>query len=245
MRPNREWGGVYFDPSEQGYVWRHPFPDDVQNDLVSTDNPKGSTTNSDLEHTGLLAQVSLMGVSHDIRYATISNGSDNIAAVSRVRKGAVTSEGPSAHLCNYACMHQRQHRYYHHAYYVPGPANVMADDASRLQHLTDEEFLSHFNQVYPQSKPWKLLHLPKETASSLILALRSKSPPLPTLPSAEKLPAKSLASGATSANNSMSPLPSMACSPNKSLGTSWSSECAIAKEAKRVNLSNIRQWATP
>ncbi len=32
-------GGVYFDPSEQGYVWRHPFLDDVQADLVTTDHP--------------------------------------------------------------------------------------------------------------------------------------------------------------------------------------------------------------
>ena len=238
-------GGVYFDPDEQGYVWRYPFPQDVQRDLVSTDNPKGSTTNSDLEHTGLLAQVSLMGVTHDIRYATISNGSDNIAAVSRVRKGAVTSEGPSAHLCNYACMHQRQNRYYHHAYYVPGPANVMADDASRLQQLTDEEFLSHFNQVYPQPKPWKLLHLPNDTASSLISALRSKSPPLPTLPSAARPAIRSLASGAPSARSSTSPLPSMACNPSKNSATSWSSDSATAKEAKRVTLSDIRQYATP
>lgn len=238
-------GGVYFDPSEQGYVWRYPFPHDVQKDLVSTDNPSGRTTNSDLEHTGLLAQVSLMGVTHDIRYATVSNGSDNVAAVSRVRKGAVTSDGPSAHLCNYACMHQRQNRYYHHAYYVPGPANVMSDDASRLQHLTDEEFLSHFEQAYPQSKPWKLLHLPNDIASKLISALRSKSPPLPTLPSDERPPTKSLESGATSANNSESPLPSMACRPSKSSATSSSLDSAIAKEAKRVKLSDIRQYATP
>jgi len=41
----------------------------------------------------------------------------------------------------------------------------MADDASRLQHLTDSSFLSHFAQTYPQPTPWRLLLLPSETAS--------------------------------------------------------------------------------
>ena len=92
----------------------------------------------------------------------------NTPAISRTNKGAVTSDGAPAHLCNYACFHQRRHRYCHKAFYIPGPANVMADDASRLQHLSDDAFLAHFEQAYPQSAPWKLLHLPTEHASELI-----------------------------------------------------------------------------
>ncbi len=121
-------GGVYFDATGQPCVWRHPFPDDVQRDLVSQANPTGRVTNSDLEHAGLLAQVDVMTHHHDVTYATIANGSDNTPAVSRVSKGAVTSRGPAAHLCNFACMHQRQHRYCHEAFFLPGTANVMADD---------------------------------------------------------------------------------------------------------------------
>ena len=84
-------GGVYFDHTGQGYLWRHPFSPDVQARLVSADNPNGSVMNSDLKHAGPLGQTSLMAQTHDIRYATIANGSDNTPAVSRVRKGAVTT----------------------------------------------------------------------------------------------------------------------------------------------------------
>ena len=47
-------GGVYFDHLGKSYLWRLPFPPDIQANLVSTDNPNGMLTNSDLEHTGLL-----------------------------------------------------------------------------------------------------------------------------------------------------------------------------------------------
>ena len=49
----------------------------------------------------------------------------------------------------------------------------MADDASRLQHLTDVAFLALFQQKYPQPTPWKMLTLPPEVVSKLISALAS------------------------------------------------------------------------
>ena len=62
----------------------------------------------------------------------------------------MTSAGAAAYLCNWACQHLRAHRYHHLAFYLPGEVNIMADDASRLQHLTDSLFLTHFEQQYPQ-----------------------------------------------------------------------------------------------
>jgi hypothetical protein len=121
---------------------------------VSKANPSGRITNSNLNQAGLLSQVSIISQNHDVAYATIADGSDNTPAVARITKGAVTSDGPAAHLCNYACAHQRQHRYCHVPHFLPGDANVMADDASRLQHLTNSAFLAHFQQVYLQPKPW-------------------------------------------------------------------------------------------
>ena len=202
-------GGAFFDHTEQGYVWRFPFPEDIQRDLISFSNPRGSVTNSDLEQAGQLGQLDVIARHGDVTYATLSNGSDNTPAVSRMNKGAVSSDGPAAHLCNYACMHQRQHRYCHHSFFIPGSANGMADDASRLQHLSDTAFLAHFQQKYPQPKPWKLLHLHSETASRLMLALRSKSPAEPQLPSTAGLTTRSSASGLTSATSMASPLPSI------------------------------------
>ena len=50
-------GGVYFDETDQGWVWRWPFPLEVQARLVSSDNPSGDVTNSDLEQAGMQAQT--------------------------------------------------------------------------------------------------------------------------------------------------------------------------------------------
>ena len=57
-------GGIYFDANGTGHVWQHPFPDDVQADVVSSDNPTGRITNSDLEQAALFAQLDMMSCSH-------------------------------------------------------------------------------------------------------------------------------------------------------------------------------------
>jgi hypothetical protein len=48
----------------------------------------------------------------------------------------------------------------------------MADDASRLWHLTNAQLLSHFEQTYPQSQPWQLRILPPPMLSALTSALQ-------------------------------------------------------------------------
>ena len=239
-------GGIYYDSSGQPYVWRCPFPEDVQNTLVSVDNPSGRITNSDLEHAALLAQVGLIASRDDVRFHTIGNLSDNTPAVSRVTKGAVSSDQAAAHLCNFACMHQRQHKYCHVACFLPGDENVMADDASRLQHLTDTAFLSHFEQVYPQELPWKLLHLPSELSSKLISLLRSKSPPCPRLERPKRPETSSSPCGKTSAIDTTVPLPSiLSLTPKPRSCSSWSSGCSTATPVKKVNLYELRQSWKP
>jgi hypothetical protein len=170
-------GGVYFDASGQGYVWRYPFPKDIQSQLVSKAIPSGRVTNSNLEQAGLLAQVAVISHYQDVACATIVNRSDNTPAVSPITKGAVTSDGPAAQLCNYACAHQHQHCYCHVPHFLPGDASVVANDASRLQHLTNSAFLAHFQQEYPQPEPWRLLRLPKQKrfAADLHTALGTAS----------------------------------------------------------------------
>ena len=239
-------GGVYFDSEGHCYLWRQPFTPEIQSRLVSVDNPTGDVTNSDLEHAGLLGQVSLMSTTHDIRYATVVNGCDNTPAVSRTSRGAVTSEGAGAYLCNYACAHQRQHRYCHVSFYFPGDANVMADDASRLQHLTDSQFLAHFEQHYPQPQPWKLLHLPSPTRSWILSALASTKPALP-IPPSEFAPSKALSpTGMPSARASGSTHSSM-MSPTwtPSSRISWSTHYNIASRGAPTTLSELTQWLTP
>jgi hypothetical protein len=139
-------GGVYYDHTGTPHVWRQLFPEDIQQNLVSYENPKGTITNSDLEQAGQLAQVSLIAERASVSYCTIGSGCDNTPAVSRMNKGAVTFDGVAAQLCNYSCRHQQEHRYCHFSFYLPGDRNGMSDDASRLQHLTDTKFLAHLNR---------------------------------------------------------------------------------------------------
>ena len=76
-------------------------------------------------------------------------------------------------------MHQRTHRYQQRNFFIPGEANGMADDCSRLWHLDDQELLDYFESTYPQSKPWRLCHLDAETAAAIHAALLCRRCPLP------------------------------------------------------------------
>ena len=71
---------------------------------------------------------------------------------------------------------RRQHI---HAYVgcVPGEDNNMADAASRITHLPDRKFLSHFCTHFPQSKPWRLLPLLSVCRRDLTTMLHNKQSP--------------------------------------------------------------------
>ena len=239
-------GGVYFDPQGRAIVWRCPFPPDIQAKLVSVDNPSGTLTNSDLEQAALLAQISLQSSTHDTTYATVLNFCDNTPAISRETKGAISSDGLGADLCNYSCLLQRQERYCHLVQYLPGPDNVMGDDASRMQDISDLAFHAHFQQAYPQSQPWELHHLPDAVSSHLISLLRSRLPTLAPPPRLGKPLTPTSDSGPSSAPSSARIHPSV-ISPTKrhASATSSSSASDTAKPAKPASLSALIQWIRP
>ena len=81
-------------------------------------------------------------------------------------------------------MHQRVFRYQQRTFYLPGEANSMADDCSRLWHLSDDELVSYFDAHYPQPRPWRLCHLNAATASAIHSALRCERQPLPEVAAA-------------------------------------------------------------
>lgn len=238
-------GGVYFDSMGNSYVWRLPYPQDVRDSLISVDNPNGVHTNSDGEHAAICMQAALMATTHDIRYATIATGTDNTPALSRLTKGAVSSEGPAALLCAFQCEHQRTHRYCHTGFFINGVSNVMADDASRLQSLTDTAFLAHFNQSYAQERSWVLLHPPEHVASNLISALRSSSPEGPLPPSTGNPLPPSSTNGQSSVSSTAPNHPCVALPATSSSTSSSCSSCATESTVKPVNLSGLIQWPKP
>ena len=116
-------------------LWRSKFSEDVASQLVSWSNPDGSVVNnSELELAGVIGQ-------NDILVNCTKTGTNNTAAHSWATKGAVSSTGPSSYFIRLKSMHQRAHCYQLRTFYIPGPINKMADDCSRLWHLSDAELL--------------------------------------------------------------------------------------------------------
>jgi hypothetical protein len=155
-------------------LWRARFEPDIIQNLVSFNNPSGTVTNSDLELAATIVQHDIAATNFDVRERTIATGCDNTPAVAWQRKGATSTSSPPAYLLRLQALHQRFHRYCSSVFYLPGAVNVMADDASRLFHLSDTQILTHFNSTYPQTNSWSLRHPTNVMLSSVTSALRKK-----------------------------------------------------------------------
>jgi hypothetical protein len=173
-------GGVFFIPTDhsseaqpqyQAFVWRHRLPDTIRSRLISTSNPTGTITNSDLELAAAVAHPDVIASTSNITEITIAALHDNTPTVFWQRRGSVTTTGPAAYLLRLHALHARHLRYISTHDYIPGPINAMADDASRLLHLSSHELLSHFNSVYPQLVPWTGCDLSPEMSSRVTIAL--------------------------------------------------------------------------
>lgn len=173
-------GGVFFLPHADGslspYLWRQPFPPHITQKVVSWKNPQGTLTNSDLELAGTIAHHGVLTSTADVRERTVATLTDNTPAMAWQTKGSTTTTAAPAYLLRLQALHQRHHRYLPLHSHIPGKANVMADDCSRLWQLSDAQLLSRFDSLYPQSKPWHQCHMPPELFSALTSALQRKRP---------------------------------------------------------------------
>lgn len=228
-------GGVFFPPNHAPCLWRAPFPLHIQEQVVSFDNPHGAITNSDLELAGILAQHNVIASSTDVREQTIGTLTDNTPALAWQTKGSTTTTGPAAYLLRLQALHQRHHRYLPRLAHIAGRTNSMADDCSRLWHLSDHDLLTHFNSTYPQNKPWRLCPLPSASLSSTISALQSKRPD-PAFLRATSIPMTPVGTfGSVSATPSrMTPI----SNPSKTLSSSYRSSPPVSATAT----SPATQW---
>ena len=178
-------GGVWLPSTTHSNIppllWRAQFPAHIQARLVSTDNPTGDINNSHLELAGLLAQQDIIAQHVNLHGRTIVPLGDNIPRVVWHHKHSTTTTGPAAYLLRLNSIHQRHYRYVSKPAYIPGPANVMADDCSRRWDLSDSQLLAYFNSVYPQAQPWQLVPLRPAMLSSLTSALQMQRPALEPL----------------------------------------------------------------
>ncbi|KAI2502317.1 hypothetical protein MHU86_12121 [Fragilaria crotonensis] len=176
-------GGVWFDnldPHAAPILWRHRFPPHVASALITAANPTGHLSISDLE----LVSSPIAPLSHT--HATLPNARSGstltIARRCHGQQGSSTSAAARAHLLRFAALHQRAYRYVVRTHYIPGPVNVMADDASRRWDLDDAALLTFFNTRYPQVQSWRMQTLTPAISASLIGSLskprsRAASPP--------------------------------------------------------------------
>ena len=175
-------------------VWRMRFPRDITDRLCTWENPNGDLTNTDLELVGSILQTEAAVQCFDLRERTHLQRTDNLGTMYWRRKGSTTSTKPVAALLGFQALHQRFHRDISLHDYVPGHLNLAADDASRLQSLSNRELLHYFNTRYPQKHSWRIWTPPRAMRSWLIsvlrttqsaseLPLRAPPPPIPTGPS--------------------------------------------------------------
>lgn len=226
-------------------VWRCRFPSDIAARLRTMSNEHGDLNNSEFELVGAYLHDDAAAQCFDIRERTIKSSTDNLATLYWTRRGSVTTTSPTATVLRQHALHQRFHRYVSVRDYIPGPENTMADDASRLFHLSDDAFLTYFNSTYPQALPWHLYHPSLPMLSSAICALRKQmSPresflhePLPPLPTG--------LSGPISAPPSKWILPSVRSRIPYRISKSLPTDTATASSTPAAVLSAHAPWKVP
>jgi hypothetical protein len=126
-----------------------------------------------LELLATIIQKDVLLHAFDVCEQTIATGTDNTPALSWQVRGSVSTTGAAAYLLRLQALHQCFYRYNTEHFFLPGHLNAMADDMSRLNHLSESDLLSYFNARYPQNQPWRWLTPRPAMISSAILALLS------------------------------------------------------------------------
>lgn len=194
-------GGVWYggEDLKRPIVWRVVFPLDIQQNVVSDDNPSGTITNSDLELAAILLHHLVLEQAMGMRHVKTVTLSDNTPAVSWITKMHTKAESDVSYnlLRGIATRQRVTEAAVAEVQHVEQRFNVPADIASRritgLQrpvHLNapstgvpcaaDDDFLSYFNSRFPldapspQSSSWQLVHPNPELLSRVIATLRGR-----------------------------------------------------------------------
>jgi hypothetical protein len=145
-----------------------------------------------------MLHLDVLAHAFDIREErTIVSKTDNLPTMFWERKGSCRGNSPPAYLLRLFGIHQRLHRYVPRHDYIPGLSNPMADDASRLFHLSDADFLKHFAAHHPQTPFYKHVTPTPQLVSAAILALRKKTSAVESLQVAPPPPTATGQSGSS------------------------------------------------
>ncbi len=150
------WISSRFGHHPQPTAFRHPFPPNIQAQLVSHSNPMGHITNSDLELSALVAGAATLANTAPTHHALLLCTSDNTPAVSWCGKGSTSTKNPSAFLLWWLALLCRLYRFDLKVVHVPGTTNLIADFCSHSFFLSDQAFLTELQRRFPTQPSWQI-----------------------------------------------------------------------------------------
>jgi len=163
----------YLNP-QPPLVWYTSFQTTLTLHLVSTSNPQGTLTSSNLELAGSLLHHNATTQNFDIWECTILTKTNNTPTLYWQQKGLATTTATPAYLLQLQAYHQCFHQYLLLHDYIKGTHNKMSNNASCLKNLNDMDFLTHFNSTYAQKQPWQLWTLTPGMLSAVTSMLHRK-----------------------------------------------------------------------
>ena len=153
-------GGFWFpgdtiQPREEWHIditvlWHIESPEYITRLLVSSKNPTGTITNSELELSGGIIHLEATAQTFDTRKRNIARKGNNLNTTFWERKDSTTTNLSLAYLLRLFVIHQRYHRYVLRFYYITGRSNHVADTLLRDFYLSWTEVFSQFSLFLSQ-----------------------------------------------------------------------------------------------
>jgi hypothetical protein len=176
-------GGVWSSGTEQisPFLWQQAWPIDIQEALVTDDNPNGSITINDLELAG--AVLNWLALEHqqlNLKHKHVATFCDNTSAVAWAYKLRTSKSIVAGKLLRMLGLRiHARHASSVIPKHVAGDDNAMADIVSRaFKHgkyfEAEQNLTSYFNKhfVLPQKASWREFQIPQSSVSLVISCLR-------------------------------------------------------------------------
>ena len=185
-------GGVWCSGTEtvRPFLWQMEWPQDIQDMLITAENPTGTITINDLELAGaLLGFLVLESLGVRLRYRHIATFCDNMTTVVWAYKLRNSKSRIAGYLLRFLGLRMHQSKCSsmvpHH---IAGEENLMADVISRAFkegkyfHVAND-LVSYFNKNFPlaQATSWHECNVPSALFSSVTACLRGKLLPMASL----------------------------------------------------------------
>jgi hypothetical protein len=153
-------------------IFRHRFPPSVTARLVTTSNPSGDITNSDLELVALVTGADILRDTYPTAaHATLLCTSDNAAAVAWSSKGSTSSTKARAYLLRWLAQISCTKDFTLNTIFTSGTTNTLADCCSCSFAMDDQDFSDHILRRFPTANGWRHVRPTNTTNSNMISAL--------------------------------------------------------------------------